>query len=75
MLRRFFSYYRPYTGLFILDFGCAVIAGLLDLAFPLAVAYVIDQLLPRSEYSLILAAGAGLLAVYVTSATLKSVVN
>ncbi|MCW5720767.1 MAG: ABC transporter ATP-binding protein [Devosia sp.] len=75
MLRRFFSYYRPYTGLFILDFGCAVAAGLLELAFPLAVAYVIDQLLPSSNYSLILAAGAGLLAVYLTSAVLKSIVN
>lgn len=75
MLRRFFSYYRPYTGLFILDFGCAVVAGLLELAFPLAVAYVIDQLLPSSNYSLILAAGAGLLAVYLTSAVLKSIVN
>ncbi len=75
MLRRFFSYYRPYTGLFILDFGCAVIAGLLELAFPLAVAYVIDQLLPTSNYSLIMAAGAGLLAVYLTSAVLKAVVN
>ncbi len=75
MLRRFFGYYRPYTGLFILDFVCAVVAGLLELAFPLAVAYVIDQLLPTSNYGLILAAGGGLLAVYLTSAALKAVVN
>ena len=37
MIRRFFSYYRPYKGLFLLDFCCAVIAGLLELGFPLAV--------------------------------------
>ena len=33
MLKRFFSYYRPYKKLFILDFSCAVLAGLLELAF------------------------------------------
>ena len=36
MLRQFFSYYRPFMGLFWLDFGCAVLSGLLELAFPLA---------------------------------------
>ncbi len=75
MLKRFYSYYRPYTGLFILDFGCAVLAGLLELAFPLAVAYVIDTLLPQSNYSLIIAACAGLLAIYLVSAALKAIVN
>lgn len=75
MLKRFFSYYAPYKGLFVLDFGCAVIAGLLELAFPMAVAYFIDQLLPRSEFSIILMAGAALLAVYVFNAVLLGVVN
>lgn len=75
MLKRFYAYYRPYTGLFILDFGCAVLAGMLELAFPLAVAYVIDKLLPESNYSMILAACAGLLAIYVVSAGLKAIVN
>lgn len=75
MLRRFFGYYRPYRGLFVLDFGCAVLAGVLELAFPLAVAYFIDQLLPRSEMSLILAAGGGLLAIYLLNAALHGVVN
>ena len=27
MLRQFANYYRPYKGLFLLDFGCAVIVG------------------------------------------------
>lgn len=35
MLRRFMAYYRPYRGLFILDFSCAILAALLELAFPL----------------------------------------
>ena len=75
MIKRFFSYYAPYKGLFVLDFGCAIIAGLLELAFPMAVSYFIDQLLPRSEFGFILIAGAALLAVYVFNAMLMGVVN
>jgi ATP-binding cassette subfamily B protein len=75
MIKRFFSYYAPYKGLFVLDFGCAVIAGLLELVFPLAVAYFIDQLLPRSEFGFILIAGGVLLAIYAVNAVLHAVVN
>jgi ATP-binding cassette subfamily B protein len=75
MIRRFFSYYAPYKGLFVLDFGCAVIAGLLELVFPLAVAYFIDTLLPRSEFGLILIMGAVLLSIYAVNAVLHAVVN
>ncbi|HAO6217448.1 TPA: ABC transporter ATP-binding protein, partial [Listeria monocytogenes] len=42
MLKRFFSYYKPYRTLFIIDFGCAVLAAILELAFPVAVNHVID---------------------------------
>uniref|UniRef100_UPI002AFE34E7 ABC transporter ATP-binding protein n=1 Tax=Devosia sp. TaxID=1871048 RepID=UPI002AFE34E7 len=42
---------------------------------PMAVAYFIDQLLPRSEFGFILIAGAMLLAVYVFNAMLMGVVN
>ena len=75
MIKRFFSYYAPYKGLFVLDFGCAVIAGLLELVFPLAVAYFIDSLLPRSEFGLILIAGGVLLAIYAFNAVLHAIVN
>ena len=34
MLRQFFAYYRPHRKLFVLDFSCAVLAGLLELGFP-----------------------------------------
>jgi ATP-binding cassette subfamily B protein len=74
MLRRFFSYYRPHLGLFWLDFGCAVLSGLLELAFPLAITGFIDRLLPLGDWSLTLAAGAGLLAVYVFNTLLMGIV-
>ncbi|PLT46477.1 Lipid A export ATP-binding/permease protein MsbA [Paenibacillus pasadenensis] len=75
MLRRFFSYYRPYKGLFILDFTCAVIAGLLELAFPIAVGRFTDDLLPTGNWSLIVWASVGLLAVYGVTALLNYIVT
>jgi ATP-binding cassette subfamily B protein len=75
MLRRFFSYYRPYRGLFLLDFSCAVAAGLLELGFPMAVRAFIDDLLPRQDWRLIFAAAAALLVVYLINSGLMIVVN
>lgn len=75
LLARFFSYYRPYKALFVLDFGCAVVAGLLQLGFPLAVKYFIDELLPGQNWGLILACAAALLAIYVVNAGLMAVVT
>ena len=54
MIRRFFRFYAPYKGLFLLDFSCAIIAGLLELAFPIAVNVFIDDLLPTSEWGFII---------------------
>ncbi|WP_426448238.1 ABC transporter ATP-binding protein [Paenibacillus sp. S-38] len=75
MLRRFFSYYRPYRGLFLLDFGCAVVAGLLELGFPLAVNQFVDKLLPGQNWPLILWACAALLFIYVLNTVLQYVVT
>ncbi|KGE16422.1 ABC transporter ATP-binding protein [Paenibacillus wynnii] len=75
MLRRFFSYYRPYRKLFILDFTCAVGAGLLELAFPVAVNKFIDDLLPGQDWPLILIACVALLAIYALNTVLQYVVT
>ena len=75
MLRRFFSYYQPYRGLFLLDFGCAVLSGVLELAFPMAVKLFVDRLLLSHEWVLILAASVGLLIVYVINTGLMAVVT
>ncbi len=75
MLRRFFAYYRPYRGLFILDFGCAVVAALLELAFPIAVQRVIDDLLPGGDWSLILWACVGLFGIFLVSSILQYIVT
>ncbi|MGC4042338.1 MAG: ABC transporter ATP-binding protein [Armatimonas sp.] len=75
MLRRFFAYYRPHKKLFVLDFSCAVISGLFELAFPLAVKSFVDKLLPSQNWSLILSAAAGLLLIYLINTGLQYVVN
>ncbi|MEK1871181.1 MAG: ABC transporter ATP-binding protein [Rhizobium altiplani] len=75
MLRRFFSYYRPYRGLFILDFSCSIVSGLLELGFPMAVKLFVDRLLLSQEWPLILLASAALLAIYVINTGLMAVVT
>ncbi|QYK62342.1 Putative multidrug export ATP-binding/permease protein [Paenibacillus sp. S25] len=75
MLKRFFEYYRPYRTLFIIDFSCALLAALLELAFPLAVNRVVDDLLPSGNWKWILYACLALLGIYVISAALNYVVT
>ncbi|PZO80990.1 MAG: multidrug ABC transporter ATP-binding protein [Mesorhizobium amorphae] len=74
MLERFFGYYRPHRKLFLLDFGCAVLSGVLELAFPLAVTAFVDRLLPTGQWTLIVLAAVGLLALYVANSGLQAVV-
>jgi len=75
MLRRFFSYYAPYKKLFYLDFGCAILGGLLELGFPMAIKTFIDKLLPAHDFVLILAATVGLLLIYLLNTGLMAIVN
>ena len=75
LLRRFFSYYRPHWRLFTLDFSCAVLSGLLELGFPIAMQVFIDRLLPGRDWGIILLASAALLAVYLLNAGLMVVVT
>jgi ATP-binding cassette, subfamily B, bacterial len=75
MIKRFFSYYRPHRRLFYIDFLCAVLVGLLELGFPIAVSWFIDTLLPEGNWSTIIAVSAGLLVLYLLSSSMQFVVN
>ena len=75
MLRQFFAYYRPNRRLFVIDFSCAVLSGLLELAFPLAVRTFVDRLIPSQNWGLILGASAGLLLIYILNTGLQYIVN
>ena len=75
LLRRFFAHYRPHRGLFLLDVSCAVVSGLLELGFPLAVRAFVDRLLPGQDWGLIALAAAALLVVYAVNTGLLAVVT
>src|SRR5215207_9473599 len=75
LLRRFFAYYRPHRRLFWMDFTSAIVSGVLELAFPMAVGLFIDELLPGDDWSLITAAAVGLLVVYLVNTGLMVIVN
>ncbi|MDQ4099398.1 MAG: ABC transporter ATP-binding protein/permease [Chloroflexota bacterium] len=75
MIRSFYTYYRPWKKLFYLDFSSAVVSGVLELAFPIAVAYFIDELLPSQDWGWIIAASIGLLLVYCLNTGLMMVVT
>lgn len=75
MIKRFFSYYKPHKKLFTIDFSSAIVVALLELAFPLAVSWFIDDLLPDENWSMIVSVGIGLLALYLLSMFLQYIVN
>ncbi len=75
MIRRFFSYYAPHKRLFALDFGSAVVSGVLELGFPLAVTAFIDRLLPSGNWLMVTWAAAALLAIYLINTGLMTVVT
>ncbi|MHC5247385.1 ABC transporter ATP-binding protein [Enterococcus sp. LJL90] len=74
MFKRFFSYYKPYKKLFILDFTCAVLAGGLELAFPVVVNQVIDQIMPQQNFRMIALAAIGLLFFYLVNTAFQYIV-
>lgn len=75
MLKQFFSYYIPHKKLFIFDFSSAIIVALLELAFPLAVQWFIDSLLPTENWSAIVSVSITLLVLYILSTFLQYIVN
>ncbi len=75
MLSKFFAYYKPHKRLFMVDFSSAIIVAILELAFPIAVQWFIDELLPTNEWGMIVKVSILLLMVYVLSTILNFIVN
>lgn len=75
MYRKFFSYYKPHKRLFVIDFSSAIIVAILELAFPLAVQWFIDELLPTGDWGMIVKISVLLLLVYAISTLLNFIVN
>lgn len=75
MIRQFMSYYKPHKRLFWVDFLSAIFVALLELAFPMAVQWFIDSLLPTGQWGTIVQVGFALLLIYIISSLLHFVVN
>lgn len=75
MLKKFFSFYKPHKRLFIIDFSSAVFVAILELAFPVAVQWFIDDLLPSGNWETIVRVGIVLLFVYIISTILQYIVS
>ena len=54
LLKLFASYYKPYKKLFALDMGAAAIASLLSVVFPSLTRYLLNSVIPSSEYRMML---------------------
>lgn len=46
----FFSYFKPHRRLFLLDMSCALMIGLIDLAFPMVSRWCLYHLLPEKNF-------------------------
>ena len=68
-LKRFISYYKPHKALFFADMGCALTLSGIDLAFPLLVRYLMNDIYVLNDKAVILKyiglIGAALLGMYV----------
>ncbi|MCT4595798.1 MAG: ABC transporter ATP-binding protein/permease [Anaeromicrobium sp.] len=49
MVKKFISYYRPYTHLLILDLSASLIVSLVNLAFPAYSRKIINNIIPNNE--------------------------
>ena len=75
MIKQFFAYYKPHRRLFVIDFSSAIFVALLDFAFPVAVKWFIDDLLPKGNWGQIITISIILLLIYLLSTFLQYIVS
>ncbi len=75
MIRDFIRYYRPYWKLFACDLFCALMIAAVDLLFPLASRYALQELLPVNAYGAFFGVIAALVAAYLLRAGFQYFVN
>lgn len=75
MIKKFFSYYRPHMGLFIIDMICAFLVAVCNLFFPFVTGNIISVYIPDKRLDLVLVWCGVLLFVYVFKAFLAYVIQ
>ena len=64
-LKRFFSYYKPYRGLFVLDMVAATASSLLSIFFPALTRELLKTWIPEGMWTQIITCFAMMFSVYV----------
>ncbi|AFS77706.1 ABC transporter ATP-binding protein [Gottschalkia acidurici 9a] len=49
MIKKFISYYKPHSKLFILDMFCALMIAVIDLIFPMFTRKVVNEIIPQGQ--------------------------
>ncbi|MCI9263563.1 MAG: ABC transporter ATP-binding protein [Oscillospiraceae bacterium] len=71
----FMSYYKPHMAIFLLDMACALGVCLVDLSFPMASRYALNELLPQGLFSAFFTLMAVLGAAYLCKAVFTFIVT
>ena len=74
MLKGFWRYYRPYKKILALTLIGSVITSVTELFFPMLIRYIMNELLPQRDVSLLLKAAVFMLALYITTSVLNYLV-
>ena len=64
LLRRFIAYYRPHKKLFSMDMGAALLVAVIGVVYPIITRTMLNTLIPEKQYTMIVAYGITLLALY-----------
>ncbi|MBO4358453.1 MAG: ABC transporter ATP-binding protein [Erysipelotrichaceae bacterium] len=75
MLKRFFSYYKPYMPTFILDMSCALGNSIIGITYPIITRLMLNDLIPNRKFDQIIIYGVILLAAYIVKMIMKYCVD
>ncbi len=75
MLKRFFSYYKPYLKTFILDMTCALGNSAIGIVYPIVTRYMLNDLIPNRKSEMIIRFGILLLCAYILKMIMKYCVD
>ena len=64
MIRKFFSYYKPYKLMFTLDMLASFTVAMLGLVYPVITRTMLNDFIPATKYDMIIIFGTVLLALY-----------
>ena len=75
MLKRFFSYYKPYLKTFTMVICCGLANTAASVVYPIITRYMLNDLIPNRKYRMIIIFVLGLLLAYVIKMVLKYILD